>query len=272
MKNKCFSSPFILIDGFFVLYRSYYSFPKLKNKKGEYIGAIYGTIRIIKKLINMYCPTHMVVVFDSKGKTFRNKIFNEYKSNRPPMPKELKNQILPLCKIIKNMGIQFISVSGVEADDVIGTLSLEAEKNKKKVLIGTGDKDITQLVSSYVNMIDVFSNNITGPKEVKLKFGVPPKLIADYLALVGDNADNVPGVPGIGKKTAVILLEKIGNIFTLYKSLEKISILKIKNQKTIIFNLKQYKEIAFLSYKLTKIKTDVNINKKYCQFKIKKYL
>lgn len=258
MKNS-----FILIDGSFYFYRSYYSFSFINNKLGENIGAIYGVLKFIKKIILKYSPKYIVITFDSKKKNFRNKIFKYYKYNRPIMPKGLINQINPLFKIIKIIGIPLLIVNNVEADDVIGTLSLQAKKNGQKVLICTGDNDMLQLVTSKVNLILNKYKNIIKPKDIKKKFGISPKLITDYLALKGDRVDNIPGVPGIGKKTALILIQKIGGLKKIYQKIEIIKKLKLRNYKNIINLIKENYDLACLSYKLALIKTDVKLNQSY---------
>ncbi|KJF83972.1 hypothetical protein UA44_04220 [Klebsiella aerogenes] len=163
---------------------------------------MYGVLNMLRSLILQYQPTHAVVVFDAKGKTFRDELFEHYKSHRPPMPDDLRAQIEPLHKMVKAMGLPLMAVPGVEADDVIGTLAREAEKVGRPVLISTGDKDMAQLVTPGITLINTMTNTILGPEEVVNKYGVPPELIIDFLALMGDSSDNIPGVPGVGKDGA----------------------------------------------------------------------
>lgn len=193
-------NPLILVDGSSYLYRAYHAFPPLTNSAGEPTGAMYGVLNMLRSLIMQYKPTHAAVVFDAKGKTFRDELFEHYKSHRPPMPNDLRAQIEPLHAMVKAMGLPLLAVSGVEADDVIGTLAREAEKAGRPVLISTGDKDMAQLVTPNITLINTMTNTILGPEEVVNKYGVPPELIIDFLALMGDSSDNIPGVPGVGEK------------------------------------------------------------------------
>ncbi len=192
-------NPLILVDGSSYLYRAYHAFPPLTNSAGEPTGAMYGVLNMLRSLILQYQPTHAVVVFDAKGKTFRDELFEHYKSHRPPMPDDLRAQIEPLHKMVKAMGLPLMAVPGVEADDVIGTLAREAERAGRPVLISTGDKDMAQLVTPGITLINTMTNTILGPDEVVTKYGVPPELIIDFLALMGDSSDNIPGVPGVGE-------------------------------------------------------------------------
>ena len=179
-------NPLILVDGSSYLYRAYHAFPPLTNSAGEPTGAMYGVLNMLRSLILQYQPTHAAVVFDAKGKTFRDELFEHYKSHRPPMPDDLRAQIEPLHAMVKAMGLPLLAVSGVEADDVIGTLAREAEKMGRPVLISTGDKDMAQLVTPGITLINTMTNTILGPEEVVAKYGVPPELIIDFLALMGD--------------------------------------------------------------------------------------
>ncbi|WP_279049812.1 DNA polymerase I [Cedecea davisae] len=252
-------NPLILVDGSSYLYRAYHAFPPLTNSRGEPTGAMYGVLNMLRSLILQYQPTHAAVVFDAKGKTFRDELFEDYKSHRPPMPDDLRAQIEPLHAMVKAMGLPLLAVSGVEADDVIGTLALEAEKVGRPVLISTGDKDMAQLVTPGVTLINTMTNTILGPEEVQTKYGVPPELIIDFLALMGDSSDNIPGVPGVGEKTAQALLQGLGGLDTLYANPEKIAELSFRGAKTMAAKLEQSKELAYLSYKLATIKTDVEL-------------
>ena len=252
-------NPLILVDGSSYLYRAYHAFPPLNNSAGEPTGAMYGVLNMLRSLIMQYQPTHAAVVFDAKGKTFRDELFEHYKSHRPPMPDDLRAQIEPLHAMVKAMGLPLLAVSGVEADDVIGTLAREAEKAGRPVLISTGDKDMAQLVTPGITLINTMTNTILGPEEVVTKYGVPPELIIDFLALMGDSSDNIPGVPGVGEKTAQALLQGLGGLDVLYAEPEKIAGLTFRGAKTMAAKLEQNKEMAYLSYKLATIKTDVEL-------------
>ncbi|WP_432525961.1 DNA polymerase I [Serratia sp. BFP-2025] len=253
-------NPLILVDGSSYLYRAYHAFPPLTNSAGEPTGAMYGVLNMLRSLLLQYQPSHVAVVFDAKGKTFRDELFAEYKSHRPPMPDDLRAQIEPLHNMVKAMGLPLLVTPGVEADDVIGTLALEAEKAGHAVLISTGDKDMAQLVTPNVTLINTMNNTILGPQEVCDKYGIPPELIIDFLALMGDSSDNIPGVPGVGEKTAQALLQGIGGLDALYGNLESIATLSFRGAKTMAAKLEQNKEVAYLSYKLATIKTDVELD------------
>ncbi|MFB4362626.1 DNA polymerase I [Pantoea sp. BS_8] len=253
-------NPLILVDGSSYLYRAYHAFPPLTNSAGEPTGAMYGVLNMLKSLLVQYSPTHVAVVFDAKGKTFRDELFEHYKSHRPPMPDDLRSQIEPLHEMVRAMGLPLLAVSGVEADDVIGTLALEAEKKGYSVLISTGDKDMAQLVTPAITLINTMNNTILGPEEVEQKYGVPPALIIDFLAMMGDSSDNIPGVPGVGEKTAQALLQGLGGMQSIYDNLDKVADLSFRGAKTMATKLEQNREVAFLSYQLATIKTDVALD------------
>ncbi|GKW29727.1 DNA polymerase I [Pectobacterium carotovorum subsp. carotovorum] len=221
---------------------------------------MYGVLNMLRSLLLQYQPSHVAVVFDAKGKTFRDELFENYKAHRPPMPEDLREQIEPLHKMVKAMGLPLLAVSGVEADDVIGTLAVQAEKAGKSVLISTGDKDMAQLVTPSVTLINTMNNSILGPQEVCDKYGIPPELIIDFLALMGDASDNIPGVPGVGEKTAQALLQGLGGLDSLYANLDKIAGLSFRGAKTMAPKLEQHKDVAYLSYQLATIKTDVELD------------
>ncbi|MCW7550057.1 DNA polymerase I [Photorhabdus sp. APURE] len=254
-------NPLILVDGSSYLYRAYHAFPPLTNSAGEPTGAMYGVLNMLRSLIMQYKPSHVAVVFDAKGKTFRDELFAEYKSHRPPMPDDLRTQIEPLHQMVEAMGLPLLVVPGVEADDVIGTLALQAEKEGRAVLISTGDKDMAQLVTPNITLINTMNNTILGPEEVVEKYGVPPNLIIDFLALMGDSSDNIPGVPGVGEKTALGLLQGIGGMDDIFANLDKIAGLSFRGAKTLADKIVQHKDVAYLSYKLATIKTDVELDK-----------
>ncbi|GFD93551.1 DNA polymerase I [Alteromonas sp. KUL156] len=252
--------PFILVDGSSYLFRAFHGLPPLTNSKGQDTGAIYGVVNMLKSLIKQYNPTHMAVIFDAKGKTFRDDIYEEYKANRPPMPDELRSQIEPLHAIIKAMGLPVIVESGVEADDVIGTLAKHATEKGINTLISTGDKDMAQLVNEHVTLINTMTNQIMDVEGVNTKFGIPPELVIDFLALKGDKVDNIPGVPGVGDKSAQALLNGIGGIDDIYKNLDKIADLSFRGSKSMAAKMEEYEEQARLSYTLATISIDLDLD------------
>lgn len=254
-------NPLILVDGSSYLYRAYHAFPPLTNSAGQPTGAMYGVLNMLRSLIMQYEPSHVAVVFDAKGKTFRDELFEAYKSHRPPMPDDLREQIAPLHDMVVAMGMPLLSVSGVEADDVIGTLAKQAAAEGRAVLISTGDKDMAQLVTPDITLINTMNNTILGPEEVETKYGVPPSLIIDYLALMGDSSDNIPGVPGVGEKTAQALLQGLGSLDDIYADLDKIAGLSFRGAKTLAPKMETNKEMAYLSYTLATIKTDVELDR-----------
>ena len=254
------TNPLVLVDGSSYLYRAFHAFPPLTNATGEPTGAMYGVLNMLKSLISQVQPTHIAVVFDAKGKTFRDEMFEQYKSHRPPMPDDLRKQIQPLHDMIRALGIPLLVVEGVEADDVIGTLALQASRLGKKVLISTGDKDMAQLVDDNIMLINTMNNSLLDREGVIEKYGIPPELIIDYLALMGDSADNIPGVAGVGEKTALGLLQGIGSMAEIYANLEKVAELPIRGAKKLGEKLLAEKTNAYLSYTLATIKTDVELN------------
>ncbi|MEW9797872.1 DNA polymerase I [Alteromonas sp. CYL-A6] len=254
------ASPFILVDGSSYLFRAFHGLPPLTNSKGQDTGAIYGVVNMLKSLIKQYQPTHMAVIFDAKGKTFRDDIYKEYKANRPPMPAELASQIAPLHDIIRAMGLPLIIEPGVEADDVIGTLAKRATEKGYNTLISTGDKDMAQLVDDHVTLINTMTNQIMDEETVKEKFGIPPELVIDFLALKGDKVDNIPGVPGVGDKSAQAMLNGIGGIDAIYNNLDKIADLSFRGSKTMAAKMQEYEEQARLSYRLATISVDLDID------------
>lgn len=251
--------PFILVDGSSYLFRAFHGLPPLTNSKGQDTGAIYGVVNMLKSLIKQYNPTHMAVIFDAKGKTFRDDIYKEYKANRPPMPEELRSQIEPLHAIIRAMGLPVIVESGVEADDVIGTLANHATAKGIDTLISTGDKDMAQLVNEHVTLINTMTNQLMDVDGVNAKFGIPPELVIDFLALKGDKVDNIPGVPGVGDKSAQALLNGIGGIESIYQNLDKIADLSFRGSKTMAAKMQEYEEQARLSYTLATISIDLDL-------------
>jgi DNA polymerase I len=254
------NTPIILIDGSSYLYRAFFACPPLTNAKGEPTGAIFGVINMIRSLMNQYNPTHIAVVFDASGGSFRNEIYSEYKATRAEMPENLRPQIDPIHIILKAMGLPLLCIDGVEADDVIGTLARQAEKENLDVLISTSDKDMAQLVSDKITLINTMNNTTLDPQGVIDKFGVPPEKIIDYLALRGDTSDNIPGVPGIGAKTAQNLLTEFNGVKDIYEHLDDIETLSIRGAKSLKQKLLNNQKEAELSYLLATIKTDVELD------------
>lgn len=257
--TKIPENPFVLVDGSSYLFRAFHGMPPLTNSKGQDTGAIYGVINMLRSLIKQYKPTNIAVVFDAKGKTFRDDIYQEYKANRPPMPEELRSQIAPLHEIIRAMGLPIIVEEGVEADDVIGTLAQRASEQGIATLISTGDKDMAQLVNEHVTLINTMNNQIMDIDGVVEKFGIPPELIIDFLALKGDKVDNIPGVPGVGDKTALGMLQGLGGIDQIYQNLDKIAGLTFRGAKTMGEKMRVHEDQARLSYLLATIKLDVEL-------------
>ena len=212
---------------------------------------------MIRRLLKDYPGSPLVVVFDAKGKTFRDELFEAYKSHRPPMPDELRQQIEPIHQIIRAMGLPLLVEDGVEADDVIGTLALKASQNQTPVVISTGDKDMAQLVSEQITLVNTMTETVMDPQGVIDKFGIPPELMIDYLALVGDKSDNIPGVPGVGEKTALAILQNLGGMDAIYGNLEAVAELDFRGAKKTPAKLAENRDQAFLSYQLATIKTDV---------------
>ncbi|MEC6832820.1 DNA polymerase I [Photobacterium toruni] len=252
-------NPLILIDGSSYLYRAYHAAPNFTNSDGEPTGAIYGVVNMLRSMLRQFSTDRIAVIFDAKGKTFRDEIYPEYKANRPPMPDDLRGQIEPLHAVIKAMGLPLIAISGVEADDVIGTLATQASKQGMPVLISTGDKDMAQLVDQHVTLINTMTDVVMDAAGVEEKFGIGPELIIDYLALMGDKVDNIPGVPGVGEKTAKALLQGIGGLNALYANLDDIAPLGFRGSKTMAKKLLDNKEAAYMSYELATIKLDVEL-------------
>ncbi|VAW54710.1 DNA polymerase I [hydrothermal vent metagenome] len=244
--------PLILVDGSSYLFRAFHALPPLENSKGQPTGAVYGVINMLNKLVEEYQPEQIAVVFDAKGKTFRNDMYKEYKANRPPMPDELRSQIAPLYEIVEALGYPMVIVPGVEADDVIGTYAKQATEQKVNTLISTGDKDLAQLVNSHVTLINTMNNVVMDEAGVVKKFDVLPSAIIDYLALMGDTADNIPGVPKVGPKTAAKWLKQYETLDNLVAHADEI---KGKVGESLRENLEQLP----LSRELTTIKCDVEL-------------
>ena len=246
------SRPFVLVDGSSYLYRAYHAMPELTNSKGQSTGTIYGVVNMLRKLLRDYQPSHIAVVFDAKGKTFRDEMFPEYKANRPPMPDDLREQIEPIHAIVRAMGLPLLMVDGVEADDVIGTLAQQATEQSIKTVISTGDKDMAQLVNQHVTLINTMSNTLTDVSAVHKKYGIAPNRIIDYLALMGDKVDNIPGVPSVGPKTATKLLQQ-------YDSLNGVIAHADEVKGKMGEKLRETAPQLPLSYELATIKLDVDL-------------
>ena len=251
----------ILVDGSSYLFRAYHAIQGLRTSDDFPTNAIRGVISMIRAHLRDYPDAKVIVVFDAKGKTFRNDMYAEYKANRPPMDDDLRVQIEPIHQIIEAMGLPLLVVDGVEADDVIGTLAKEATEAGVDTLVSTGDKDMAQLVNQHVTLINTMDKNnpITDPARVEEKYGFSADKIIDYLALMGDSSDNIPGVAGVGQKTAVALLQGIGNLKQIYDNLEAVRDLSFRGAKKMPEKLSENKEMAFLSYELATIKTDVEL-------------
>lgn len=262
-------APFVLVDGSSYLFRAFHGMPPMSNSQGQATHAIYGVINMLKSLLKTYEPTHIAVVFDAKGKTFRDDIYPEYKANRPPMPDELRSQIEPLHTIIKAMGLPLIVEPNVEADDVIGTLTKRATALGMKSLVSTGDKDMAQLVDDHVTLINTMNNTLMDVPGVVEKFGVGPELIIDFLALKGDKVDNIPGVPGVGDKSALGLLQGIGGINEIYNNLDQIATLDFRGAKTMAKKMQEHEQSARLSYELATIAIDLPLDYSPDQLSIK---
>ncbi|GHD34552.1 DNA polymerase I [Parahalioglobus pacificus] len=253
------SPPLVLVDGSSYLYRAFHALPPLTNSKGEATGAVKGVISMLRRLQLDYPDSPVVVVFDAKGKTFRDDMYPEYKANRPSMPDELREQVQPIHDIVRAMGLPLLCIEGVEADDVIGTLARQASSEARKVIISTGDKDMAQLVDDRVTLVNTMTNTVMDPDGVVEKFGIGPELIIDFLALMGDKVDNIPGVAGVGEKTALGLLQGLGGLQSIYDSLDQVETLSFRGAKTMAAKLEAERDNAFMSYTLATIKTDVEM-------------
>ena len=248
------TSPLILVDGSSYLFRAFHALPPLTNSRGESTGAVYGVLNMLRKLRDDYSPTQMAVIFDAKGPTFRDQLYEQYKANRPPLPDELREQIEPLHDCVRALGYPILVVPGVEADDVIGTLARQAAADGRAVLISTGDKDMAQLVDEHVTLINTMNGAILDEPRVLDKFGVRPEQIIDYLALVGDSVDNIPGVPKCGPKTAAKWLAQYQSLRGVMDNAEAIG-------GKIGENLRASLEFLPLSYQLATIRTDVELDR-----------
>ncbi|NIC07096.1 DNA polymerase I [Billgrantia bachuensis] len=253
-------TPIVLVDGSSYLYRAFHALPPLTTSTGQPTGAIKGVLNMLKRLIKDYPDSPMAVVFDAKGKTFRDELFEEYKAQRPPMPDDLRSQVEPLYACVRALGLPLLCVEGVEADDVIGTLARLATEAGRDAVISTGDKDMAQLVNGHITLVNTMKDETLDVAGVKDKFGLPPELIIDFLALMGDKVDNIPGVPGVGEKTALGLLQGVGGgLDAIYADLDKVRTLDFRGAKTLSKKLDEHREMAYLSYQLATIKTDCEL-------------
>jgi DNA polymerase-1 len=243
----------VLVDGSSYLYRAFHAMPSLSNSKGMPTGAAYGITNMLRRLLADYDPAHLAVVFDAKGKTFRDDLYSEYKANRPPMPDEMRQQLEPIRSLVGALGIPILEVPGVEADDVIGTLSVQGNKRGFDVTISTGDKDMAQLVNRSVTMVNTMDGRRLDPEGVSEKFGIAPEQMVDYLTLVGDTVDNVPGVPKVGPKTAVKWLKEYGSLDDIIAHADEIG-------GKVGENLRECLDRLPLSRKLVTIKCDVDLD------------
>src|SRR4051812_34832898 len=242
----------VLVDGSSYLYRAFHALPPFTNSRGEPTGAVFGVLNMLSKFLKDYDPERIAVVFDAPGKTFRDEIFAEYKAHRPPMPDDLRVQIQPLFEAVRGMGLPILREPGVEADDVIGTLACAAAKENLSVLISTGDKDMCQLVSPLITLINTMSGTVLDRAGVKAKFDVFPEQIIDYLALVGDSSDNIPGIDKVGPKTAAKWLGKYSTIDALIGDAANV-------EGKVGENLRAGLGTLELARKLATIRTDVTL-------------
>ncbi|MDH3690325.1 MAG: DNA polymerase I [Gammaproteobacteria bacterium] len=247
------AKPLILVDGSSYLYRAFHAMPNLTTSGGEATGAIYGVTNMLRKLIDDFDPEYMAVVFDAKGKTFRDKLYPEYKANRARMPDELRTQIEAVHQMVRAMGLPLLIIDGVEADDVIGTLADQAVETDLDTLVSTGDKDMAQLVSDHVRLVDTMKDVVYDCEGVEKKFGVTPDRVIDFLALVGDSSDNIPGVPKVGPKTAAKWLKQYGSLKQVMAHADEIG-------GKVGDNLRESLDQIPLSRELVTIKRDVSMD------------
>ncbi|WP_341936744.1 DNA polymerase I [Marinimicrobium sp. C2-29] len=252
--------PLVLVDGSSYLYRAYHALPPLNNARGEPTGAVKGVISMLRRLLKDYPNSPVAVIFDAKGKTFRDELFAEYKSQRPPMPDDLRPQVEPIKEIVRAMGLPLLVIDGVEADDVIGTLARQASEKGRSMVVSTGDKDMAQLVNDHISLVNTMNGTYLDEAGVREKYGFAPPLMIDYLALMGDKSDNIPGVPGVGEKTARALIEGLGGLDTIYADLEAVRELGFRGARKMPEKLEEHRDQAYLSRELATIKTDVELD------------
>ncbi|TBU96541.1 DNA polymerase I [Stutzerimonas kirkiae] len=254
-------APLVLVDGSSYLYRAFHALPPLTTSTGKPTGAVKGVLNMLLSLRRQYPDSPFAVVFDAKGGTFRDELYADYKANRPSMPDDLRSQIEPLHACVRALGLPLLCIEGVEADDVIGTLARQSAGRQRDVVISTGDKDMAQLVCPHVTLVNTMTGSVYDIEGVKNKFGVGPEMIIDFLALMGDKVDNIPGVPGVGEKTAGGLLTGIpGGLKGLYDNLDQVATLSIRGAKSLAAKLEEHRDAAFLSYELATIKLDVPLD------------
>jgi DNA polymerase-1 len=246
------TKPLVLVDGSSYLYRAFHALPALTTSRGEPTGAVYGVANMLRKLRETYDPEYMAVVFDAKGKTFRDALYAEYKANRPPMPPELEAQVEVLHELVRAMGYPVVEIPGVEADDVIGTLVRQARERGIEVVVSTGDKDLAQLVTDGVTLVNTMDDTTLDRASVEAKFGVPPERIVDFLALTGDKIDNIPGVPGVGPKTAAKWLRQYGSLQGVLEHADEI-------RGKVGERLREVADTLPLSRELARIRTDLEL-------------
>ena len=256
-------TPLVLVDGSSYLYRAYHALPPLTTSRGAASGAVKGVINMLRRLCKDYPDSTVAVVFDARGKTFRDEWYPEYKANRPPMPDELREQVEPIHRIVRAMGLPLLCEPGVEADDVIGTLARQASEAGSPVIVSTGDKDLAQLVGERVTLVNTMTDTVLDRQGVRDKFGIAPELIVDLLALMGDKVDNIPGVPGVGEKTALALLRGLGGLDAIYADLDRVQTLGIRGAKTLAARLAKEKDSAYLSYRLATIATQLALSQAF---------
>ncbi len=243
----------ILVDGSSYLYRAFHALPKLASSSGEPTGAVYGVINMIRRLLADYDPGYVAIVFDAKGKTFRHDMYPKYKATRPPMPDELRQQVPVLHELIRAMGLPLLTIDGVEADDVIATLASQAGAHGMDTIVSTGDKDLAQIVNDHVSLVDTMRHAVYDRDAVEQKYGVPPERIVDYLALIGDASDNVPGVAKVGPKTARKWLRRYGSLDAIIKNADEVA-------GKVGANLRDSVDLLPLSRQLVTVKRDVKLD------------
>jgi len=262
MSEPVSTPPLILVDGSSYLYRAYHASERanLRTADGRPTGAIRVMTNMLRSLLRQYQNSQVAVIFDAKGKNFRHELFSDYKATRRPMPDDLRPQVEPIHQIVRALGLPLLMIDGVEADDVIGTLASQATQRKIDTIIATGDKDIAQLVTEHVSLIDTMNDTFTDLEGVKEKFGVPAHLMIDLLALKGDTSDNIPGMPGVGEKTALALLNGIGGIDEIANRLDEVAALGFRGSKNFAQKFEEHKALVLLSRQLATIKTDVAVS------------
>jgi DNA polymerase-1 len=249
-----------MVDGSSYLYRAFHALPPLTSTRGEPTGAVYGVINMLLKLLKEHEPRYVAVLFDAAGKTFRDEIYEQYKAQRTPMPDDLRRQIAPLHAIVRALGLPLLQIEGVEADDVIGTLAKGAADRGLETIISTIDKDMAQVVGDRVRIVNTMFDTTLDRDGVRRKFGVEPEQIVDYLALVGDTSDNIPGVPGIGAKSAAALLARFGSLDGIYENLERLHEAPVRGAARLAESLATHRGDAMLSRALATIRCDIPLD------------